>query len=168
MSTFTFPLCGTYTADPIHSSFGFAITYMGVSTFRGTFDQAHATLEAGADGESLAGIAIVESISIRSPEQFRAHVLGEQFFDAETHPQIRFTSDQVTLEEDGAAAVWGQLTIRGVSRPITAQGTWSPPAIDPTGRSRSHLALSATVDRRQFGMTWARTCRMAAALWPTR
>jgi polyisoprenoid-binding protein YceI len=157
MSTASLPLTGTYAADPIHSSLGFAITYMGVSTFRGTFDEAQATLQAGPDGVSLTGTANVESISIRTPEQFRAHVLGEQFFAADAHPEIRFSSDQVTLEEDGSVTVSGQLTIRGVTRPITALGTWSPPATDPTGRSRSHLALAATVDRRQFGMTWAPT-----------
>lgn len=75
MSTQTSPISGSYAADPIHSSFGFAVKYMGVSTFRGTLDKVTAKLDAGPDGVALIGAAEVESISIRTPEQFRAHVL---------------------------------------------------------------------------------------------
>ena len=65
-------LSGTYTADPVHSSFAFAVRYQGVSLFKGTLDEVDAKL---VDGK-LEGAAKVESISIRTPEQFRAHVLG--------------------------------------------------------------------------------------------
>src|SRR2546430_16871662 len=90
MSTTTTPrpLAGTYKADPIHSSFGFAVRHMGVSTFRGSFSDVEATL---ADGV-LEGRAKVESISIVSPADFRAHVLGSDFFDAHGHPQAAFRS----------------------------------------------------------------------------
>ena len=70
MSTTT-ALAGTFNADPVHSSFGFAVKYQNVSLFRGTLDEVAATL---VDGK-LEGTAQVESISIRTPEQFRAHVL---------------------------------------------------------------------------------------------
>jgi polyisoprenoid-binding protein YceI len=154
MSTYTTPIIGTYAADPIHSSFAFAVRAMGVSTFRATFDNVTATLDAAPDGIALTGAAEVQSISIRTPEQFRAHVLGEQFFDADAHPQITFTSDEVVLADDGAATVSGTLTIRGIVRPVTAHGTWTAPAVDPMGRTRSHLALEAKVNRRDYGMTW--------------
>ncbi len=127
---------------------------MGASTFRGTLDTVAAKLEAHPDGVALTGAADVESISIRTPEQFRAHVLGEQFFDADAHPQITFSSDDVVLDEDGTATVDGALTIKGTTRAITAHGTWSPPAADPMGKTRSHLALEATIDRRDYGITW--------------
>ena len=61
-------LSGTYVADPVHSSFGFAVRYQGVSLFKGTLDEVDAEL---VDGR-LEGAAKVESISIRTPEQFRA------------------------------------------------------------------------------------------------
>ena len=77
-------LSGTYTADPVHSSFGFAVRYQGVSLFKGTLDEVDAEL---VDGR-LEGSAKVESISIRTPEQFRAHVLGGEFFDAANHPEV--------------------------------------------------------------------------------
>lgn len=127
---------------------------MGVSTFRGTLEKVAAKLEAAADGVALTGAADVESVSIHTPEQFRAHVLGEQFFDADTYPQITFSSNDVTLGEDGTASVDGQLRIKGTTRPITARGTWSPPAADPTGKTRSHLALEATINGSDYGITW--------------
>lgn len=154
MSTYTTPVSGTYAADPIHSSFGFAVRAMGVSTFRGTLDNVTATLEAGPDGVALTGGAEVESISIRTPEQFRAHVLGEQFFDAVAHPQVTFSANEVVLGDDGAATVSGALTIRGITLPVTARGSWTAPAVDPMGRTRAHLALETTVNRRDYGMTW--------------
>lgn len=154
MTTYTTPIEGTYAADPIHSSFGFAVKYMGVSTFRGTMEKVVATLETGADEIALTGSAEVQSISIRTPEQFRAHVLGEQFFAADVHPQITFSSSDVVLGEDGAATVTGSLTIKGITETITAHGTWSAPAADPTGKTRSHLALETTINRRDYGITW--------------
>src|SRR5919206_3352442 len=101
MAATSTPLSGTYTADPVHSSFGFAVSYQGVSVFRGTLSDVTATL---ADGR-LEGAAEVESISIRTPEQFRAHVLSPEFFDAANHPQVRFASTEVDLRPDGPARV---------------------------------------------------------------
>jgi polyisoprenoid-binding protein YceI len=77
MSTETSPIRGVFTTDPIHSSVGFAVKYMGVSTFRASFDRLSAKLAGGRDGVELIGAADVESVSIHAPEQFRAHVLGE-------------------------------------------------------------------------------------------
>jgi polyisoprenoid-binding protein YceI len=154
MPTATQPLAGTYTADPIHSSFGFAVRYMGVSTFRGTLDDVAATVTAGADGQvALDGAAQVESISIRTPQQFRDHVLAADFFDAANHPAVGFRSTEVQLGEDGRAVVEGELTIRGTTLPVRAEGSWSPEAETLSGR-RAHLELSTTIDRTAYGIDW--------------
>jgi len=150
MSTIATPLAGTYAADPIHSSFGFAVRYQGVSLFRGTLSDVSATL---ADGR-LEGVAQVESISIRTPEQFRAHVLSEEFFDAANHPEVKFVSKSLDLREDGTALVDGELTIKGITNPVTATGTWTAPAADAFGNTRGHLNLEATIDRTQWQMNW--------------
>jgi polyisoprenoid-binding protein YceI len=149
MSTAT-ALRGTYTADPVHSSFGFAVRYQGVSLFRGTLDEVEATLTDG----RLEGRAKVESISIRTPEQFRAHVLSAEFFDAENHPEVIFTSSDVDLSDDGTVTVEGDLTIKGITHPVTATGTWIAPEGDAFGNTRGHLNLEAQVDRTEFDMNW--------------
>ena len=149
-ATTTTPLSGTYTADPIHSSFGFAVKYQGVSVFRGTLDEVEATLEGG----RLEGAAKVESISIRTPEQFRAHVLSPEFFDAANHPEVRFVSDELDLREDGTAKVTGELTIKGITKPVEATGTWIAPAADAFGNARGHLNLESVIDRTEWDINW--------------
>src|SRR5215208_5990928 len=108
----------TFKADPIHSSFGFAIRHFGVSTFRGTLSDVVAELRPGDEGPELEGAARVESISIHEPPEFRAHVLGPEFFDTESHPEVGFRSTGVDLDADGNARVRGDLTIRGTSREV--------------------------------------------------
>lgn len=147
------PLAGAYAADPVHSSFAFAVRYMGVSTFRGTLDDVAATLTAGPDGTVLEGAAQVASISIRTPQQFRDHVLSADFFDATAHPQVAFRSTRVELAEDGRASVEGELTIRGTTLPVRAEGSWAPEAETLSGR-RAHLALETTIDRTAYGLAW--------------
>ena len=148
--TATAPLSGTYTADPVHSSFGFAVRYQGVSVYRGTLTDVTATYSDG----HLEGSAKVESISIRTPEQFRAHVLGPEFFDTANHPEVRFVSTDVDLRPDGTAHVSGDLTIKGITRAVEATGTWTPAVADAFGGIRGHLHLEAQLDRTEFDMNW--------------
>ena len=151
MTTATTPLLSsTYNADPVHSSFGFAVRYQGVSLFKGTLGDVTASVSDG----RLEGTAQVESISIRTPDQFRQHVLSAEFFDAANHPEVTFTSADLDLREDGAAVVAGELTIKGITRPVEATGTWIAPAADAFGNTRGHLNLEAVVDRTEFDMNW--------------
>ena len=150
MSTATAALAGSYTADPVHSSFGFSVRYQGVSVFKGTLDEVTATLTDG----RLEGSAKAESISIRTPDAFRQHVLGPEFFDAANHPDVTFVSTSSDLREDGTAVVEGELTIKGITHPVTAAGRWTAPEADAFGSTRAHLTLEATVDRTAYEMHW--------------
>jgi polyisoprenoid-binding protein YceI len=154
MTTATTPFVGTFDADPVHSSFNFAVQYQGVSLFRGALEDVTATLTADDQGTRLDGTAKVESISIRTPEQFRAHVLSDEFFAADSHPEITFTSKDVQLNDDGTAKLEGELTIKGITKPVTAAGTWTAPEGDAFGGTRGHLNLEAIVDRTQYDMNW--------------
>ena len=80
--------------------------------------------------------------------------LSEEFFDAANHPEVRFVSTNVDLREDGTAVVDGELTIKGITQPVQATGTWAAPAPDAFGSTRGHLNLEAQIDRTQFGMNW--------------
>jgi polyisoprenoid-binding protein YceI len=149
MSTTT-ALAGTFNADPVHSSFGFAVKYQNVSMFRGTLGEVTATF---ADGK-LEGSAQVESISIVSPEQFRAHVMSPDFFDVENYKTVDFSSTDVDLADDGTAKVTGDLTVRGVTKSVTATGSWQAPSQDAFGNTRAHLQLETVIDRTEFGLNW--------------
>ena len=153
MSVAAQPLTGLFVADPIHSSFGFAVKHMGLATFRGTFDQVEARLDATGDAPVLEGAAAVEGISIRTPDQFRAHVLAEDFFDAEKHPDITCRSTEVS-REGSTWTVAGDLTIKGVAKPVTVEFEHTGAARDPFGNLRIGFEGEATVNRKDWGLTW--------------
>ena len=146
------PFTQTFTADPDHSSFQAELRHMGVGTFRTGFEDVAARLEHDAEGLRLTGRARVDSITIKRPAEFRAHVVdGEDFFDAARHPEITFASTRLDLAEDGTAALEGTLTMRGVERPVTATGTYAAPVEDIYGAHRAALDLTAEIDRRDWG-----------------
>ncbi len=154
-TTLTTALSGSYSGDRDHSSFGFAVRHMTVSTFRGTFDDVSARMTVAEDGAvAVSGEADVASISVRTPVDLRSHLLGEDFFDAERHPRIAFRSAPARAAEDGSITLQGELTIRNVTRPVVATGTLVGPVEDPFGGTRAALELTATIDRRDYGMTW--------------
>ena len=138
----------TYVVDPVHSSFGFGVRYNGLATFRSTFDKVDAQLADGA----LTGSADVRSIVIDVPP-FKDHLLGGDFFDVENTPIITFRSTDIRLEEDGTAELDGELTIRGVTKPVTAKGSFAVGG-DAFGNDRVAFELKTTVDRREFGLNW--------------
>src|ERR1700722_4367083 len=121
------PFSGTYRALTVPSSFAFAVRHSGVFWYRGSLSDVEATLRGDGDTLTLAGSAHVDSISVVDPPAMRASVLGPEFFDAEHHPEIMFRSTAVRLADDGQAALDGELTIRGVTRPVTASGQYAPP-----------------------------------------
>jgi polyisoprenoid-binding protein YceI len=139
---------GTYTLDPIHSSFGFAVKQSGVSTFKGHFENVDATLEDGV----LTGVAQVESVKT-AVAQLKEHLLSPDFFNAAESPTISFRSTEITLGGDGSAEVHGDLTMRGVTKPVTARGTYGT-AKNMRGGEVLGFDLEATVDRRDYGLNW--------------
>jgi len=131
---------GTWQADPVHSHVSFEVTYAGVNTFRGSFKDFTATL---ADGR-LEGSAKVASIDVKD-EQLNGHLQTPDFFDAERFPEITFSATELDK---------GELTIKGVTRPVELTGTVSEPNVDPFGRERVGLRLETTIDRNDFGVSW--------------
>ena len=130
---------GTYVVDPVHSSIGFAVTHNGVSTFRSGFAAYEARLTA-ARAPRLEGAVDVGSIEI-AEEQLKGHLLSPEFFDAERYPRLRFESSELSVDEDGAASVRGELEIGGESREVEASGRFAPARRRPR-RQRPGRALA--------------------------
>jgi polyisoprenoid-binding protein YceI len=147
------PFSGTYRAQPEPSSFAFAVRHSGVFWYRGSLPDVAATLRGDGDALALEGSARVDSISVVEPAAMRASVLGPEFFDAERYPEITFRSTAVRLADDGRAEVDGELTIRGVTRPVTASGHYAPPQQAAFGEFAG-LQLQTSFDRREFGFEW--------------
>jgi polyisoprenoid-binding protein YceI len=148
-STETFAPAGTWQADAVHSSVSFEVTYAGVNAFRGGFNDFAATLE----GDSLTGSAKVASVDVKD-EQLNGHLQTPDFFDAERFPEITFTATE--LKRDGNDVTGhGELTIKGVTKPIELTGSITPePITDPMGRVRVGLRLATSIDRTAYGVSW--------------
>jgi polyisoprenoid-binding protein YceI len=147
------PAGTTWAVDTLHSTVGFALKHMVVSTFRSSFEDYDARLVAAEDGTlRLTGRVTVDSVAIKD-EALRTHVLAADFFDAENHPQVAFDSTLVRAE-NGELVVDGELTIKGITRPIVARGTLSEPAVTFGDVEKVGLELEAIVDRTQYGLDW--------------
>lgn len=140
-------LAGTWTFVPVHSAATFAVKYL-VAPFRGEFTEIEAQL---ADGR-LTGAVSVASIAVKD-ENLAAHLQGPDFFDAEQHPQVTFASDRLDIDGD-RVTLTGELTMKGVTKPVTATGTLNGPTEDFMGNTRLGLSLEATVDRTAYGVSW--------------
>lgn len=146
---------GTYELDKPHTTVQFSVRHVGVATFRASFGDIDGRLVVENGSAELSASAAVKSVSIVEPPEFREHVVrGDDFFAADSHPQLTFRSTSVEFDEDGTATVSGDLSIRGVSGSVEARGTFSPPTEDPFGGTRVGLELAATIDRRAWGMDW--------------
>jgi polyisoprenoid-binding protein YceI len=139
---------GAYNLDPVHSTFGFAIKHNGVSTFRGQFEQVDARLQDGV----LTGTAQVESVKTAIPD-LKQHLLSPDFFNAPETPTVEFRSTGIRLAGDGDVEVDGELTIRGVSKPVTATGSMAS-GIGISGAEVVGFDLEAGIDRREYGLNW--------------
>jgi len=147
------PFAGTYRAQPVPLSFVFAVRHSGVFWYRGSLSDMAATLLGDGDALVLEGSARVDSISVVEPAAMRASVLGPEFFDAERHPEITFRSTAVRLAGDGRAGIDGELTIKGITRAITADGHYAAPRPSSFGEVAG-LQLQTGFDRREFGFEW--------------
>ena len=138
---------GTWTADTVHSGLSFEVPY-AVATFSGDVPGFQATLTDGV----LAGSAQIASLRVKD-EALQAHLLSPEFFDAERHPEVSFTSTAIRSEGD-RVAFDGDLTIKGVTKPATLEGTITGPAVDHFGATRVGFKLETVIDRREFDINW--------------
>ncbi|HEU4657932.1 MAG TPA: YceI family protein [Capillimicrobium sp.] len=140
-------LAGTWNFNPVHSSASFAVKYL-VAPFRGRFETVEATL---ADGR-LTGKVDARTIVVRD-ENLAAHLQSPEFFDTEAHPYVEFASRELTIDGD-AVTLTGDLTIKGITQPVTATGTIAGPSQHFAGHTALGFELEATIDRTAFGLNW--------------
>jgi polyisoprenoid-binding protein YceI len=141
---------GTWQSDPVHSHVGFAVKHV-VGTFRGSFNEFAATLSDTSGAPELTGRAPVKSVQVRE-ENLYGHLLSPEFFDAEQHPEIVFDSTQIKVE-DGQVVIDGELTLKGITKPVVARGEINGPAPGPDAE-RVGFDLETKVDRHDYGLDW--------------
>ncbi len=147
---------GTYNVDPSHSNVGFAVRHMGIATVRGNFKKFEGKVEAGANGLTLSGT--VDAASVDTGDQNRdGHLQSPEFFDAAQFPQITFNSTGAEPAADGKIKLTGEITIKGVTKPIELVGELAENGQDPWGNERIGFEVEGKIDRREFGLEWNQT-----------
>jgi len=147
---------GTYTVDPSHSSVGFEVKHMGIATVRGGFRQFEGTIDATGDAPALKGAVEVASINTND-EQRDAHLTSAEFFDVERNPQITFDTTAIEATDQGRIRLAGEITIKGITKPIELTGNVGENGADPWGNERIGFEVEGAIDRREFDLKWNQT-----------
>ncbi|UNK69544.1 YceI family protein [Microbacterium sp. H1-D42] len=145
---------GTWVLDPSHSEVTFSVRHMMISKVRGTFGIKDATLIAPENPLEAKVEAKVDVASIDTKDEGRdAHLRSGDFFDTENHPNMEFVSTG-TRYEGGDFLVDGDLTIRGVTKPVTFEFEFGGFGQDPYGNYKAGASATTVINREDFGLTW--------------
>jgi len=140
---------GTYTLDPAHSGVHFQVRHLGLSNVRGRFKAFDATLNVGhgLDDVSVAAVVDLSSVDTNQPDR-DAHLRSTDFFHADEQPTMEFRSTRVRRAADDAYALDGDLTINGITRPVTLAVGFNGAAVHP-GDGKLHIGFDATTELRR-------------------
>ncbi len=160
MTTATAPalteLTGTYTLDPAHTRIGFVARHAMVTKVRGAFNEFEgtATLDGANPAHSSAQVTIsTASIDTRNAQRDE-HLRSNDFLAMDEYPQITFSSTGARQVDDSTFELTGDLTIKGVTNPITVPFSFEGAAKDPFGNLRVGFEGAVTINRKDYGITW--------------
>lgn len=145
-----------YQVDPAHSTVGFAVKHMAISTVHGTFTNFSGTIEYDAQKpEASKAKGTVQVASVNTQVEARdKHLRSPDFFDAEKFPEIKY--ETVSARKDGEEwVVKGLFTMHGVTKEIELRGTLAGPVKDPWGKTRIGISAATTINRKDYGLLWS-------------
>jgi polyisoprenoid-binding protein YceI len=147
----------TYQIDPRHSSAGFGVTHLMISTVRGEFHGVTGTVVVDDSDISRSSVKVTidaTTVDTREPDRDK-HLKSEAFFDVANYPTITFQSTKVERNADGSLKVTGDLTIRGVTKTAVLTATVpKAPIKDPWGLQRTATSATTKINRQDFGVAW--------------
>ena len=142
--------------DPTHSEIQFKVKHLMISKITGEFKKFDATVTTVGDDLSTAKIhfsAEINSISTNN-DQRDAHLRGTDFFEAETHPELRFESDKLEKTDEENYKMYGTLTMHGISKKIVLHVGYSGTIQDPWGNTRVGFEVTGKINRKDFGISF--------------
>ena len=147
----------TYQIDPRHSSAGFGVSHLMISTVRGEFHGVTGTVVVDDMDISKSSVNVTidaTTVDTREPDRDK-HLKSEAFFDVAKHPTITFQSTKVERNADGTLKVIGDLTIRGVTKAAVLTASLpKTPIKDPWGLQRTATSATTKINRQDFGVAW--------------
>ena len=146
---------GTWTVDPAHSTVGFSVKHLGIATVRGKFEQFEGTLEIGEDLSSARAHGTVQGASVNTNDAGRdEHLRSADFFGVEANPELRFESTAIRPLDEDTFEVEGDLSMNGVTRPVTLTAVVQGTETDPWGNERVGLEVIGQLNRGDWNMTF--------------
>jgi polyisoprenoid-binding protein YceI len=145
-----------WTLDPTHSELGFKIKHLMISNVSGGFTQFNVQTETNSDDFDNAKVeANVEVASINTNNSQRdEHLRNADFFAAETHPQIRFTSTRIEKVDSETYNLYGNLTIKETTKPVKLEVEHSGIAKDPWGNVKAGFTINGKINRKEWGINY--------------
>jgi polyisoprenoid-binding protein YceI len=145
----------TWTLDPAHSSVTFSAKHMMLTTVRGSMQIRDVDLDFDAEDLTASSVRVsLDAGSIDTGQEARdQHLRSADFLDAEQHPTIEFASTRIERSGDDYR-IHGDLTIRGVSRPVVLDAVFAGIVPNMQGGRRAAFAARTSIDREDFGLTW--------------
>lgn len=156
----------SWNIDPSHSAIHFSVRHMVVSKTRGRFTRWGGQISFDPQDPALSTVQVtIEPASLDTADAQRdAHLRSPDFFDVEKFPEASFRSTTVQDLGGGKLRVAGELTIRGVTKPVVLQAVYEGSGKDPWGGERAGFTASATIDRREFGLEWNKALETGGVL----
>lgn len=153
--------------DPFHSLVEFSVRHLSITTVKGRFSEVHGTIHLDPQYPERCWVkAQVEAASIQTGAAQRdAHLRSADFFEVARYPTISFESTQVRPQDQNRAILDGNLTLHGVTRPVSFYVMYTGQSQDPfTGGWRAGLCASTMIDRREFCMSFNQKTSMGALI----
>lgn len=149
------PLPGTYALDTAHTTIEFVGRHLMITKVRGRFTDFSGQIVIGEAPEDSSVDVTIQAASVDSSDEKRdGHLRSPDFLDVERYPTITFRSTEVKVHEDGTAKVSGDLTVKGVARPVTLDVEFDGAQADPWGGQRLGFSAQTQIDREDWGLTW--------------
>jgi polyisoprenoid-binding protein YceI len=147
----------TWKVDPAHSEIQFKVKHLMITTVTGYFRTFDLEVDTETDDFSttkrIAFSADINSIDTNN-EQRDTHLKSADFFDAEQHGRLTFTGDRYAADGNDAMLM-GNLTIRGITKPVTVNVEFGGMVVDPYGQTKAGFTISTRISRKDFGLTWS-------------
>lgn len=154
-----------WTLDSTHSTIDFSVKHLGIATVRGRFRTFSASAETAADGKLATVEATIDANSIDTGvEQRDQHLRSPDFFDVAKYPEIRFVSTGIKPNGSGESVVTGDLTLHGVTRPVTFTLEQGSVIKDPWGNKRIASTVTGKLSRKDWGLTWNQALELGGVM----
>jgi len=157
----------TWQIDPVHTTVGFSVRHMTISTVRGQFNKVAGTITANDNDPATAVVeATIDTASIdtHSPDR-DSDLKSANFLDVAKYPTMTFKSKKIEAAGPGKYNVVGDLTLHGVTKEVTlAVEATGAPIKDPWGNMRAGATATTTINRKDFGLTWNKMIEAGGAV----